>query len=72
MEWVTTRENLRRGAVLARKVRALLTDEQVKNVQQKLRSGQRASSIAREYMVSKGVISNIKLRKTYLHVTNGL
>lgn len=48
--------------------RAILTDEKVIEIRERLSNGCRPSILVAEYGVTKYTISNIKMRKTWMHI----
>lgn len=78
LEWATDAENLDHarnlgamdnGAKGERVKRAVLTDDQVKQVKQMMRDGETNSYIRRAFRVNRSMISHIRNGRTWKHIT---
>lgn len=75
LEWVTLQENLKRRCALnltARGERSCsdYTDEQIHEVCKMLADGYRNNDIAKACNVTREVVSQIRMKKTWIHISN--
>lgn len=77
LEWVTRQENVDHAMennlvpamVGVNNGRAILTEDQVRDIYSKLLNGEKSIDLAREFSVEKTTIGNIKRRKEWKHIT---
>lgn len=79
LEWVTRSQNLKHAFAMGLNDskgtlngRATIQDEDVLSIYTDLMSGGQVSTLASKYGVSRGIISNIKRKKSWTHVTKDL
>ena len=77
LEWVTRQENVDHAMennlvpamVGVNNGRAILTEDQVRDIYSRLLNGEQSIDLAREFSVEKTTIGNIKRRKEWKHIT---